>query len=67
MNDALITAYNELHEENIKLSKLQNDVKKMMTHIWGLSCLIQAYGKQNSRKMFKITFEQLMAYKNPDF
>jgi len=67
MNEALIITYDELRKENLKLSKFGNNVKKMMNHIWGSSWLIQACGKQVSRQTFIIIFEQLTAYKNPDF
>ena len=66
-NEALIIAYEELREENLKLSKFGNDVKKMTNHIRGSSRLIQACGEQVSRQTFIIIFEQLTAYRNPDF
>jgi len=67
MNEALIIAYEELREENLKLSKFGNDVKKMTNHIRGSSRLIQACGEQVSRQTFIIIFKQLTAYRNPDF
>ena len=33
MNEALIITYNKLQEENLKLSKFGDDVKKMKNHI----------------------------------
>ena len=59
MNGALILVYDDLQEENTKLSKFGNDIKKMMNHIHGSAHLIQACGEQISRQMFSILFEQL--------
>ena len=67
MNKALIIAYDELCEENLKLSKFGNNIKKMTNHIRGSSWLIQACSEQVSRQTFIIIFEQLTAYRNPDF
>ena len=66
-NEALILAYDDLQEENIKLSKFGNNVKKMVNHIHGSACLIQACGKHISRQTFIILFEQLTTYQNVDF
>ena len=67
MNEVLIITYEELHKENIKLSKFGNDVKKMINHIQCSSHLIQECSKQVSRQTFIILFRQLTAYKTPDF
>ena len=51
-NDALIIMYDQLREENNKLSKFDNDVKNMVAQNRGSSRLIQACGEQVSRQMF---------------